>query len=239
MSDPNLGREPRVTPEDVPETLILAAFNTDCPESSLELLGDTLGKYLDIDDVTVGTTLVDDQPAEFAVLHDDVLIDGALVHPGRDADQTGLVSTFDPADTLFLAGDDDRSDLRALSNRVEKLAWRAGRGRLYVGGQQRLATMDDQWDLYAAIAAEGAEVHVFEDPDFVPVDAPEFVVHGESHSLAGTWLVAYDGDGNDAAKAAMVAVEREPDSYYGIWTVVPELVDVIIDRTTEIATIER
>jgi hypothetical protein len=233
------GREHRVSPNAVPETLTLAAFNTGCPESSLELLGDALGKYLDIDDVTVGTTLVDDQPAEFAVLHDDVLVDGPLVHPDRNDDSVGPDSTFHPADTLFLAGYGDRSGLRALSNRVEKRAWRAGRGRLYVGGHQRLATMDDQWDLYANIAAEGTEVHVFEDPEYVPVDAPEFVVHGESHALAGTWLVAYDGDGNDAAKAAMVAEEREPDSYYGIWTAVPELVGVIVERATEIAAVER
>lgn len=237
MSEPNLGGEPRVTPEAVPDALTLAAFNTDCPESSLERLGDTLSKYLDIDDVTVGTTLVEAQPSEFAVLHDDVFIDGALVHPDRDADPTGAAADFHPADTLFLVGFDDRAGLRALSNQVEKLAWRAGRGRLYVGGQQRLATMDDQWDLYASIAAEGAEVHVFEDPEYVPVDG-EFVVHGESHSLAGTWLVAYDGDGNDAAKAAMVAEEREPDRYYGVWTVVPELVDIVVDRATEMATVE-
>ncbi|WP_435179873.1 hypothetical protein [Halorussus sp. AFM4] len=228
-------RERGVGPESVPDGLTLAAFNTDCAEAALDALGATLGRYLDIDDVTVGTTLTDEQPEEFAVLHDDVLVGGALVHPGRGDDPIGEVaSPFRPSDTLFLAGYGDRAGLRSLSNRIETLAWRAGAGRLYAAGQQRFASMDDQWGIYADAAEAGCEVHVFEEPGYVPGgDGDRFVVHGERHSLAGTWLVVFDGAGNDAAKAAMLAEEREPDSYYGVWTVVPELVDVILKRAVE------
>ncbi|NHN57878.1 MULTISPECIES: hypothetical protein [Halorussus] len=232
MPDPPV-RERRVAPETVPDGLTLAAFNTDCSEATLDALGDTLGRYLDIDDVTVGTTLTDEQPEEFAVLHNSVLVGGPLVHPGRGDDPIGeVVSPFRQSDTLFLAGYGDRAGLRALSNRIETLAWRAGEGRLYAAGQQRFASMDDQWGIYADVAEAGCEVHVFEEPAYVPGD-DRFVVHGERHSLAGTWLVAFDGAGNDAAKAAMLAEERDPDSYYGVWTVVPELVDAIIDRVDE------
>lgn len=227
-------RERRVTPETVPDGLTLAAFNTDRSEADLATLGDSLGGFLDIDDVTVGSTTTPDRPDEFAVLHDDVLVGGPLVHPDRGDDPIGeAVSAFRPSDTLFLAGYGDRAGLRTLSNRIETQAWRAGEGRLYAAGQQRFASMDDQWGIYADVAEEGCEVHVFEEPAYVPDDRDRFVVHGERHALAGVWLIAYDGDGNDAAKAAMVAVEREPDRYYGVWTVVPELVDAILGRAVE------
>lgn len=226
-------RERGVTPEAVPEGLTLAAFNTDRSEADLTTLGDALGDYLDIDDVTVGTTSAADQPDEFAALHDDIFVGGPLVHEAESVDGLeAATSAYRATDTLFLAGYGDRGGLRTLSNRVETLAWRAGRGRLYVAGQQRLASMNDQWELYAGIADEGTEVHVFEEPEYVP-DPDAFEVHGEQHSMAGTWLVAFDGDGNDAAKGVLVATERAPDSYYGVWTVVPEVVDAILDRVVE------
>ena len=34
-----------------------------------------------------------------------------------------------------------------------------------------------------------------------------------------------DGAGNDAAKGALVATERGPDSYHGLWPVDPAVVD--------------
>lgn len=229
-------QERGIAPEVVPEGLTLAAFNTDCTEADLSLLGDVLGEYLGVDDVTVGATTAADQPDEFAVLHDDLLMGGPLVRGDGgepDSELAAAASAYEPTDTLFLAGYGDHATLRTLSNRIETLAWRAGGGRLSVGGHQRLASMDDQWELYEAIAGEGVEVHVFEEAEYVPTDPSAFVVHGGQHSLAGTWLVAFDGDGNDAAKGALVAVEHEPDSYYGVWTVVPELVDAILDRVAE------
>ena len=239
MNEPYVGGERYVASEALDE-VTLAAFNTDCPESNLVALGEALGDYLDIENVTVGATLTDDQPGEFAVLHDAVLIDGSLVYPGRDGDAIdAAASAFHPTDTLFLAGYDDREGLRGLSQRIETLAWRTGAGRLYVSGQQRLAMMDDQWGLYASIADNGTEVHVFENPDYVPGDANEFVLHDGRHSLSGTWLVAFDGDGNDAAKGALLAAEREPDTYYGVWTVEPELVDQILLHVVEDVASER
>lgn len=230
MTDPPI-RERDVSTEAVPEGLTLAAFNTDCTEADLADLGDALAEYLAIDDVTVGSTVADDRPAEFAVLHDDVFVGGPLVRAGGSDDALAdAASAHAPTDTLFLAGYGDNAGLRGLSNRIETQAWRAGAGRLYVGGHQRLASMDDQWELYGGIADEGVEVHVFEEAEYVPTDPGAFVVHGGRHALAGTWLVAFDGDGNDAAKGALVAVERGPDSYFGVWTVVPELVDQILER---------
>ena len=237
MTDPDIGDERRVSAEMVPDGLTLAAFNTDCSERDLETLGETLGDYLDVRNVTVGTTVADDRDDEFAVLHDSELVSGALVHSNSGTERSRRAvsdagSPFAPTDTLFLAGYPDREGLRTLSQRVETLAWRAGAGRLYVGGQQRLASMDDQWRLYESIADEGAEVHVFENESFVSGDPESFVVHEGHHALAGTWLVAFDGDGNDAAKAALVAVERDPDSYYGVWTVEPDLVDALVEGAT-------
>lgn len=216
----------RATPDD----LTLAAFNTDCPADALDTLAESLDEYFDVRNVTDGTT---DSSDEFAVLHDGVLFDGALLHVGDDVSDVGPATSARPTDTAFIAGYDDREGLRFLSQRIEKLAWRAGTGNLYVTGSQRVSTMDDQWDLYEGIARNGANVHVYDDPNWLPNGGEPFTVHGDSHSLAGTWLVVFDGAGNDAAKGALAVEEREPNSYYGLWTIEPEIVDRIGERAIE------
>lgn len=228
MTDRFVRRPNRATPD--AGDLTLAAFNTDCSAARLETLAATLGDYLDIEDATAGRTVADDRSAEFAVLHDDVLVEGALVSGDGDDALAAAASPFRPTETLFLAGYESREGLRTLSNRIETRAWRAGEGVLSVAGHQRLAGMDDQWRLYEDIAEAGVTVRVFENAAFVPGDASAFEIRENSHGLAGTWLVAFDGGGNDAAKGALVAAERDPGSYYGVWTVVPELVDELLDR---------
>lgn len=229
MTYPHVGGQRQTTTESVPDGLTLSAFNTDCDDAALETLADTLAQYLDIEEATTGSTVTDAQPDEFLTIHNGVLIDGTLVHSDREEEAIEAAgSMFQPTDTIFFSGYHDHERLRALSQRVEKQAWRAGAGSLYTVGQQRLSTMEDHWGLYASIAEQGTEVHVFEDEAYVPGDSDQFTIHEDTDGLAGTWLVAFDGDGNDAAKGLLLVEERDPDQYYGVWTIEPDLVDEIL-----------
>ncbi|WP_158057712.1 hypothetical protein [Halorussus halophilus] len=231
MTFPHVGGQQATTTESVPDGLTLSAFNTDCSDAALDTLAGTLAQYLDIEDVTTGSTVTDAQPDEFLTLHNGVLIDGTLVHSEREQeDIEATASMFKPTDTIFFSGYHDHERLRALSQRVEKRAWQAGAGNLYTVGQQRLSTMDDHWGLYASIAGQGTEVHVYEDESYVPGDTDQFTIHQETDGLAGTWLVAFDGDGNDAAKGLLLVEERDPDQYFGVWTVEPDLVDEVLSQ---------
>lgn len=226
MTDADAFRRRRLADEPVPDRLTFAAFNSDCPESVIDALGEELSAFFDIETVTSGETIAGEK-REFAVLHDDVLIDGPILHGDATVDDLGgVVSGAQPVDTVFIADYADRDGLRTLSQRIEKKAWWAGEGHLYASGHQRLSAMDDQWKLYESIADEGTGVTVFESPEWAPTDHPDVDVREEGgHALSGVWLVLFDGAGNDAAKGALVATEREPDTYYGLWTVDPSVVD--------------
>jgi hypothetical protein len=45
-------------------------------------------------------------------------------------------------------------------------------------------------------------------------------------------MVAFDGDGDDEEKAAVLAREEAPNDWRGFWTVDAATVDEIIDYTT-------
>lgn len=233
--DSDVFRERRLDERTVPEKLTLAVFNGDYPDDVVEALGEELSAFFNVESVTRGTTGSD---TGFAVLHDDVLIDGPILH-GDDsiADVGGTVMGAQPADTVFVADYNDRQGLRTLSQRIEKKAWWAGEGTLYATGHQRLAMMDDQWDLYETISEAGVDVQVFDEPQWTPANRDAVTVRPEgSHELAGTWLVIFDGAGNDAAKGALVATERGSNTYYGVWSVDPVVVDHLRNRAITVET---
>ncbi|NHN47468.1 hypothetical protein G9464_07650 [Halostella sp. JP-L12] len=226
MTDADAFGRRRLADELVPDRLTLAVFNSDCSEAVVDALGEELSAFFDVESVTQGETIAGEK-REFAVLHDDVLLDGPILHGDATVDDLGgAVSGAQPVDTIFIADYGDRDGLRTLSQRIEKKAWWAGEGELYASGHQRLSAMDDQWELYESIADEGTGVTVFESPEWAPTDHPGVTVREEGgHAMSGVWLVLFDGAGNDAAKGALVAVEREPDTYYGLWSVDPTVVD--------------
>lgn len=207
-------------------------FNTECPPEVLEDLGKTLSGCFDIQDVTVGQSMADPDD-EFAVVHNGELFDGAVLHTDESLTDVSatLVSEFS-LDTLFIAGYGDRDGLQVLSQLVEKRALRAGGGTLYATGHQRFSLMDDLWRLYEQIADAGVDVHVFDDPQWSEADSDAVTVHS-SPGLADTWFVVFDGAGNGAAKGALYVVEREPDTYYGLWTVEPAVVDELLSCTVK------
>jgi hypothetical protein len=235
MTDGDIFRQRRLDSDTVPERLTLAVFNSDCPDGVVAALGEELSPFFDVESVTTGETLTDRDP-EFAVMHDDVLIDGPILYGDRSvADVGGTVMGAQPADTVFVAGFDDRDGMRTLSQRIEKKAWWAGDGTLYATGHQRLSMMDDQWNLYESIADTGVNVTVFDQPEWTPGNQEHVTVRPEgSHAMTGTWLVVYDGAGNDGAKGALVATERGSNTYYGLWSVDPAVVDHLRERATEV-----
>lgn len=114
------------------------------------------------------------------------------------------------------------------SRSIEQRAWEGDGGSLHVGFQY-LSKVRPQWQSYRDLA-ETVTVHVYGEPDWdVPDDA--VVVHAhDTEEIRDHWWVAYDGNGDDRYKAALLAQEREPNEFYGFWTFDAGIVDDIIDH---------
>ena len=180
------------------------------------------------------------RPTSFAVLSDgeefvaaaDV---GAVLRPedgatsgGEDGPRRPIVEHLD--ETLFTSYDIEQ--MVSASREIEDRAWRVGSGALHAGFQ-KLSILGEQMDIYERLAENGSlDVHAYAVPDAeVPDHGDGLTVHVErSDEIGRSWFVAYDGDGVDVNKCALVAEERDPRSFYGFWTYDPATVDWIIDH---------
>lgn len=136
-------------------------------------------------------------------------------------------------DTLFRST--NRRQLLATSREIEDLAWRRGEGRLHVGFQS-LTALSAQISVYRQLATHtDLDVHVYGRPEWTPPDIDGLTVHAESNDeIVDVWFVAYDGDGDDDAKCAIVAEQQGPATYDGFWTYDPATVDELfahLERT--------
>ena len=124
-----------------------------------------------------------------------------------------------------------RDDMVAASREIEDRAWRVGRGELHAGFQT-LDVLTGETNTYDRLG-EGSEldVHAYATDKGNAPDADHYTVHvARSAEIRETWFVAFDGDGLDEAKCALLAEERAPGEFYGFWSYDPATVDTIIDH---------
>lgn len=135
-------------------------------------------------------------------------------------------------ETLFTSY--SRGDMVAASKEIEDRAWRVGDGALHAGFQT-LDVLRREAETYDLLGEKsGLNVHAYAAAgEETPPDADHYAVHtGRTAELRETWFVAYDGDGRDGAKCALLAEERAPTEFYGFWSYDPEMVDEIIGYLT-------
>lgn len=189
--------------------------------------------------VVVEAGRAEGDPERFAVLSrdgeflaavgiDDLLEEPAMRRPGFDANPYRPI--LDELDETMFTSYDDRQMLAA-SREIEDRAWRVGRGTLHAGFQ-RVSTFLPQFGPYTALGERGSlTAHVYASPDRSVPPQDAFVVHlEESEEIERFWFLAYDGGGLDENKCALLAEEREPNSFYGFWTYDPDTVDYMIDH---------
>lgn len=179
------------------------------------------------------------RPERFLVLSHDgefldaIGVDALLEEPETERPGFGaeayrpILSRLD--ETMFTSYDGRR--MLAASREIEDRAWRIGRGELHAGFQ-RLSTLETQLEAYTRLGGRDAlVVHAYAVPDAPVPEQDAFFVHPErSEEIERSWFVAYDGAGLDENKCALLAEEREPDSFYGFWTYDPDTVDYVIDH---------
>lgn len=172
----------------------------------------------------------DDEEAK-SVLHlDDVTaFTGGAAAPDPTPDREERYREFLSAlaDTTFSSL--NREQLIAATREFEDRAHRVAEGRFYAGFQS-LSNLTPQLTTYRRLGSVGLEVHVFGTPDWTPPTLDRVVSHPvDDPEIADSWLVAYDGGGDDEQKCALLAEQRSAETYYGIWTYDPDLVDTLVD----------
>lgn len=149
------------------------------------------------------------------------------VRPGEPS-PSDLIEWSD--DTTFAAH--DKRQLVTASRHIERRAQRVRGGTLHASFQRLSRLEADLTTLtyYNVLGNAGVEVHVYGLPDQQPAHTEAVNVHGiEDEEIATTWLVAYDGGGDEAEKAAMIAQEHSAGCFAGFWTFESALVDTIIE----------
>jgi DICT domain-containing protein len=117
----------------------------------------------------------------------------------------------------------DRRQLLAASREFEDRAWRVGSGRLDVGFQA-LSKLKPQTDVYAALCERGLDVHIYGVADWRPPFGDAVTIHTGGDELSDVWFMAFDGGSEPDQTCGLVAKERSPGSYTGVWTYDPETV---------------
>jgi hypothetical protein len=129
----------------------------------------------------------------------------------------------------------DKRRLLVASRHIERRVHRVGSGTLHAGFQRlsRLANDVPTLAYYNLLARAGVDVYAYGIPDERPDLASGITaVSVECDEIAATWMVAFDGDGDDTEKAALLAREEAPNDWRGFWTFDPATVDDVIDYTT-------
>ncbi len=117
---------------------------------------------------------------------------------------------------------------------IERLAASTGDGRLLTNDGRFDGVRDADYgavgarERYRRLDRSGIKVHVYGHLTVDPDDLRITVHPTESSELAETWVVAYDGGGRPARRAAVVA-EARPDGYYGFWTFDSALVETVVE----------
>lgn len=127
----------------------------------------------------------------------------------------------------------DAEQLLYVSREIEDRARRVGQGTIHAGFQQ-CSLMAEQRSVYTDLARQGVSVHAYGVPDVTPPNLGAGQVHTvRTDEIAETWFAVFDGGGADIQKTALLAQERDENSYYGVWTYNPAFVDHILDYLTQ------
>ena len=122
----------------------------------------------------------------------------------------------------------DTRQLLYVSREIEDRARRTGRGSIHAGFQQ-CSVIAEQRAIYTDLARRGVSVHAYGVPDATPPDLGSARIHAVcTDEIAETWFVVFDGGGSDAQKSALLARERDENTFYGIWTYDPTFIDHIL-----------
>lgn len=123
----------------------------------------------------------------------------------------------------------DRSDLLSASREIEDLAFRRGEGELHAGFQ-RLDAISQQQSVYERLAETELSIHLYAPPDGQSVPTIEgTTLHTEdTPELARMWFVAFEGADEDVC--TLVAEERAPNQYAGVWSYDPNITTLVLDR---------
>jgi hypothetical protein len=227
------------------EDVQLRVYNYDGPDAAV----DDIATYFDVATDDVSRERSPDKPEGTAavIVGGDALLEARVPELGsavtttaevlRNADPdeplpSDLVSSLDV--TTFTSH--DRRRLLVASRHVERRVHRVGSGTLHACFQRlsRLANDLPTLAYYDLLAKAGVDVCVYGVPD-EPIDVADgvTVVGVDSEEIASTWMVAFDGDGDDEKKAALLAREEAPNDWRGFWTFDAATVDDVLAYTTE------
>ena len=128
--------------------------------------------------------------------------------------------------------------LITISRFIEHVAWSAGEGTLR-SSFQRLSRLDDEAGtraVYERVAEAGVDAHLYGVPDDLPRDLDAVVHGGDAPDFTDSWFVVFrppdgpkalgDGSLTDVERGvrggvALLAIEREPRVWEGIWSFDP------------------
>lgn len=118
-----------------------------------------------------------------------------------------------------------------LASRIgEFRAWNRGSGELHAGFQH-LSKVDFQRDVYEQLERSDVDVHVYGMDDWDRTEEVDMTVHVNADpEVRNHWWVAYDGDGREEDKYALIAQEISQSEWFGFWTYGSSTVDRIIAR---------
>jgi hypothetical protein len=202
-------------------------------------------QFFGVQNITVRWERVDtDGPEDFVVLHQDgdpvavstlsdvrdslFLQEQRRGPPGGDSLARGETPDVirSLGNTTFATDGDDRMLLTQISHYILELAHETGGGRLHVGvgPLSDLAFALDDRAMFGKLARAGVEVHLH-GGNAAGTREGEVVAHDAVGETDDCRFVVFDGDGENARKAAMVAIDPDGESYRGFWTFEAALVD--------------
>jgi hypothetical protein len=129
--------------------------------------------------------------------------------------------------TTFTAEGEDDLLLSQIARYIADLAFRTGAGAVHTGAPRIVAEGDHTGDVDSKLVEAGVELHVYGDAGRERVSEAAICHDTDSQEVATTRFVVYDGDGDDADKAALVATTADGD-YRGFWTFEAKIVDEIL-----------
>lgn len=122
----------------------------------------------------------------------------------------------------------DRRQMLGATREFENRAWRVGTGALRVCFQSERAYRA-QADVYRRLAADtDLEIHVYLADDWTRSTPDAIRVHTDlGPEIARYWALVFDAEGDPTNACAMLAEERDPNSFFGFWTYDPDRVDAM------------